>query len=682
MIPTALSHLEALAWNLWWSWDAEAEALFAGIDPFRWARNRHNPVALLQDLEPETLARLADDEAFRASLEGVYARFQAYLRASTWTAASLPALSGKRIAYLSMEFGLHESLRQYSGGLGVLAGDHLRSASDLGVPLVGVGLLYAEGYFRQLVDEGRQIAAYPRNEWRRLPLHRCLDERGEQRVIQVPIGTETVSARLWRLDVGRIQLILLDSDFEANSDDHRNITAHLYGGDNRMRLRQELLIGLGAPRALDALGLTVDCWHLNEGHCAFVTLALAARALQDGATSEAAFADARTRVVFTTHTPVPAGHDCFEPALARELIGPWWRSIADDERYLTLGRVRPDDDAEPLNMTVLSLRGSTAANGVSALHGRVSREMWGSLWPDRAVADVPIGHVTNGVHPLFFTHPDARELFDQYVPGWRERTWDPDVWAGALQIPDEALHLLRRRLRARMVQRVAERAHKSLDPDSLTFGFARRFATYKRGNLLFSSPERLYEAISGPRGAQIVFSGKAHPKDQMGQAVLADVVRWSESAEFRDRVVFVEDYDLEVGRLLTSGCDVWVNNPRRPHEASGTSGQKVIFNGGLNLSILDGWWPEGFDGTNGWAIGDDVERADEQVQDAVDAASLIDVLCGQVLPEWRDCCDLGLPRAWLHRVKRSIATLAPLFSSHRMVRDYAIERYAPVAHRA
>ena len=678
MVPSSLAALETLAWNLWWSWDTDATELFASIDPFRWKRVRHNPVALLQDVGDSRWAELEADGEFLGRMNAVSERFDAYLRAPTWTGTELPDLAAKRVAYLSMEFGLHESIKQYSGGLGVLAGDHLRSASDLGLPLVGVGLLYHEGYFRQILEDGRQVAAYPRNHWARLPLRPCQDHAGAWLTITVPIANEAVKARIWRLDVGRVQLYLLDADIEENTPENRGITAHLYGGDNRMRMRQELLIGLGAPRALAAVGLDVDCWHLNEGHCAFLILELMSGRMAAGATSQAALAAVREHVVFTTHTPVPAGHDRFDPTLTSELIGPWAKKLGFDVTgLLDLGRVHPGDAEEHLTMTVLALRGSSAANGVSKLHGEVSQAMWAALWPDLSVADVPIGHVTNGVHPTFFAAPPTRELFDRVVPAWRDAVWDDATWAPIEDASDADIQALRSSLRARLVAFIAERTGRDLDPTALTFGFARRFAPYKRGNMLFDHADRLHALLTGPRGGQLVFAGKAHPKDDAGKAILSTVVKWSESAEFRDRVVFVEDYDLEVGRLLTSGCDVWVNNPRRPQEASGTSGQKAILNGCLNLSILDGWWPEGFDGTNGWAIGDDQELPSEAEQDARDSASLIQVLEEQVFPEWRALDDAGLPAAWLKRVKRSIVTCAPKFTSHRMVRDYAMRMYGP-----
>jgi starch phosphorylase len=679
MVPSSLARLEHLAWNLWWSWDAEATALFESIDPFRWARNRHNPIALFQDVEADRWLALTADKAFNERLDAVFQRFEAYLRDETWCGRELPSVSQRRIAYLSMEFGLHESVRQYSGGLGVLAGDLLRSASDLGIPLVGISLMWHEGYFRQLLEDGRQIAAYPPNDWDRLPIRQCLDAAGQLRVIEIPMGKETVLARIWRLDVGRTSLYLLDTDFEGNTPANRLITHQLYGGDHFVRLKQEIVLGLGAPRAFQALQIAIDGWHLNEGHSAFCMLELVARRMAQGETPQAALTRVRSRCVFTTHTPVPAGHDRFGWELIEEFLGPWRESLGLPQGFfMDLGRVRPGNVDEPLNMTVLALRNARASNGVSKLHGAVSRTMWADIWPGTPVEQVPIGHVTNGVHPFFFTAPETRALFDEWIPGWRDRVWDPEVWAAAEKIPDEVIFELRRRLRAKMVHAIGQRTGRHLDPDSLTFGFARRFAPYKRGDLLFAHARRLHDVMSGPRGGQIVFAGKAHPRDEPGQDILAAVVKWSETRDFRHRIVFVEDYDLEIGRMLTSGCDVWINTPRRPQEASGTSGQKAVLNGCLNLSISDGWWPEGYDGTNGWTIGRDESWPTQEQQDLEDAESLISTLETQVFPEWRSPDEQGMPRAWLKRIKRSIATCAPRFNSHRMARDYCVQMYAPI----
>jgi alpha-glucan phosphorylase-like protein len=675
MSVSTLSQLDALATNLWWSWDAETTALWSRIDAYRWERTRHNPVALLLDLEPARRAELEADASFGAEVEACHARFQAYLQdGSTWCARECTPLDDRTIAYLSMEFGLHESLRLYSGGLGVLAGDHLRSASDLGLPLVAAGLIYREGYFRQVIDGTDQVAAYPQADYSRLPLTQVLASDGEPLTLRVPIENRWVQVQVWRLDVGRVPLYLLDTDLPENTGVDRDLTRHLYGGDHFTRVKQEVLLGLGGVRLLAALGIDPDVLHLNEGHCAFAPLQMAADALEGGVAWPDAVAAVRSKCVFTTHTPVPAGHDRFGWEAVDGVLGPWRNRIGlPSGAFMDLGRVDPGDWNEPLCMTVLALRASALANGVSSLHGAVSREMWHTMWPDSPVADVPIGHVTNGVHPTFWMAAPARTLFDTHVPGWRERVWDETVWSAAHDIPDAPLWALRNTLRGRLVDAVRDRTGKALDPSALTIGFARRFAPYKRGDLIFSDPDRLLKFLE--QGAQLIYSGKAHPKDHLGQEIVRRVIEWSDHRDFRDRVAFVPDYDMVIGRLMTSGSDVWLNNPRRPREASGTSGQKVCFNGGLNLSVLDGWWPEGFDGSNGWAIGDTRDWDDIPAQDAFDAEALYAVLEGEIWSEWSQRDVTGHPTAWLSRVRRCMATCNPKFSSHRMVRDYALEYY-------
>jgi starch phosphorylase len=676
MLPARLSPLTDLAHNLWWSWDPEATELFRSIDPFRFAQSHHNPVALLRDVEPARWRELDADEAFVARATAVRDRFLAWRGAPTWTQTHAGALLASGVAYVSMEFGLHESVRLYSGGLGVLAGDHLRSASDLGVPLVGVSLLHRQGYFKQVLDDGRQLAAYPHARTERLPYRPCVGPDGALLEISVPIGARQVKARLWQLDVGRSRLLLLDTHVDENTDADRALCSQLYGGGDDLRIVQEVLLGFGAVAAIRALGLRIGVWHLNEGHCAFVPLALLGERLESGEGLLDALAAVRATCVFTTHTPVPAGHDRFGRALLAETLGPWAERVGLSQQELVdLGRVTPGDEAETFCVTVAALRTSAASNGVSALHGAVSRTMWQGLWPDRPVAEVPIGHVTNGVHAGFWMAPEAAALFDRHLPGWREAEWDPEVWSGAERIPPEELWALRATLRRHLCDAVRARTGKAFDPDALTLGFARRFAPYKRGALLFSDPDRL-RALLDREPIQIVYAGKAHPRDLGGQDILSTVLRWSGDRAFRGRIVVLEDYDIALGRLLTSGADVWLNNPRRPHEASGTSGQKVVLNGGLNLSVLDGWWPEGYDGTNGWAIGNGEELPDEAAQDALDARSLYDILERSVVPEWAERTG-GVPTAWVRRIARSLATNAPRFTSHRMVRDYVLGTYLP-----
>ena len=673
MLPPALSSLKTLAYNLWWSWDTEATALFESIDPWRWARCNRNPVAMLQDVEPHRWEELAADATFKQNLADTLSRFHAYLSADTWCATGAPHLHKKGIAYFSMEFGLHESLRIYSGGLGVLAGDHVRSASDLGVPLLGIGLLYREGYFRQYIDQGEQVDTYPKARWDRLPITLCLDDDGEPLLVPFPMGNLTCWAKVWRLAVGRTEVLLLDADHDRNAPGVRNLTSRLYGGGLDLRIAQEVLLGIGGVNALRALGRDPALFHLNEGHCAFVPLALMKELREQGMSQDAAHMQVRQRCVFTTHTPVPAGHDRFHWDALNAVLGDWRDGQGLSEgAFMDLGRVHPGHIDEPLTMTVLALRTAAKSNGVSKLHGEVSREMWHEMYPDRKVEDVPIGHVTNGIHPIFFAATESRELFDANCPGWRERPWDDDVWAGLSDVSDAAIAEWRTALRRRLVNVVNERTHAQFRDDVLTIGFARRFAPYKRGALLFSQPERLL-ALMEKVPFQIVYAGKSHPHDAPGKAIVREVLKWTADRRFRDRVAFLEDYDLFTGRTLTSGCDVWLNNPRRPKEASGTSGQKASLNGGLNLSVLDGWWPEGFDGNNGFAIGDERTYDSVAEQDAADAESLYDQLENHVLPLWQN------RDAWAKNARHAVQTCGPLFNSHRMVRDYVLQAYEPLA---
>ncbi|MGC6515872.1 MAG: alpha-glucan family phosphorylase [Myxococcota bacterium] len=675
MLPNVLRPLNTLAENLWWSWQPGGHELFETIDPQRWNACHHNPVALLQAVEWERFEELASDAAYVARVQAMADALNAYLAEQGWCASRPEATP--RIAYFSMEFGLHTSLKTYSGGLGVLAGDHLKSASDLGVPLVGISLFYGSGYFRQVIDDGQQLSAYPTARPDRLPLQPIMGEDGKRLMVHAPIGREMVAAQVWRLQVGRCRLYLLDTNHEGNPAHLRAITSQLYGGGDTMRIRQETLLGLGGVALLRALNETVDVYHLNEGHCAFVPLALLREHTDRGVPWASAMEQVKNRCVFTTHTPVPAGHDRFSYELVSEVLGPW-RTAAGwlEGTIMDLGRVDPGDWSETLCMTVLALRLSHIANGVSMKHGEVSREMWHCMWPDRAVEDVPIGHVTNGVHPWTWMSAEAQALFDAHLVGWRERLWDRTYWEDAVNtIPDEAWWELRTTLRTRLTTTLAKRTGVQLDPTLLTIGFARRFASYKRGDLLYSDAETLHRLLQDLGPFQVIYSGKAHPADKLGQAVLQRVLEFTEDLRFRGRVLFVEDYDMDVGAALTRGVDVWLNNPRRPKEASGTSGQKVTFNAGLNLSVLDGWWLEGFEGDNGFAIGGAEVIDDVEAMDASDAASLYEQLEHKLLPLWNDKDASGRPTGWIDAIRRSTASCLPAYNSHRMVRDYVENIY-------
>jgi len=659
------ARLRALCQNLWWCWDPDATDMFAALDPERWEELGHNPIALLEELSEADVAGPAGPY-----LDEVERRFAAYMAdRATWCARELPALV-RPVAYFSMEFALHESLPIYSGGLGVLAGDHMKSASDLGIPFVGVGLLYREGYFKQVIANNEQVPAWPRTPLALTPL-RMLDVE-----IEVPDGHQVYRARVWQLDVGRARLLLLDSDVPGNLPEQRELSQQLYGGDSDMRIAQEVLLGVGGVRALRALGIDPSVVHLNEGHAAFAVLERWREERAAGHPEPQAFERARQGCVFTTHTPVDAGHDRFGWDLVRPALGGMCDEMGLQEgTFMDLGRVHPADLGEPLCMTVLALRGSRAANGVSELHGAVSRNMWRALWPSVPEANVPIGHITNGVHAPSWMHPGVVDLLDRHSPGWRD-----GVVPSLASVSDDELWSLRSGLRTQLVRWVRHHTVRPwLDPEVLTLGFARRFAPYKRGTLLFTDPDRFARLLAhAERPLQVLFAGKAHPRDTAGQHLVRDVIRWTRDGRFRGKVVFLPDYDMAVGRKLVQGVDVWLNTPRRPREASGTSGMKVPLNLGINVSILDGWWPEAWDGQNGWAIGDTTEAERPEVQDARDADALYDLLENEVVPLFY-AREGGIPRGWVQRMRRSLETCYREFHTNRMVAEYARRYYAPSA---
>jgi glycogen phosphorylase len=683
-----LERLRRLANNLWWSWNPDAQRLFASLDPKEWTASNQSPKLTLGRLGAEALARLAEDPRFMAHLERVEGGLDDYLRHPSWFSRR----RGKRrlrVAYFSAEFGLHESFPIYCGGLGVLAGDHLKSASDLGVPVVGVGLLYRRGYYSQeLTAVGQTRVIKRRHRTEDLPVV----DTGRR--ITIDLGRRKVVARIWRAEVGRVPLYLLDTDLAENRPHDRTLTDDLYGGDAVYRLEQEILLGVGGMRALGAVGEAPTVFHLNEGHAAFCALERLRRLREEGRSDQAARAEVRRTTVFTTHTPVAAGHDRFAPALVlRYLGGLAERAGLGRDDLLALGRENPSDRRESFCMTVLALKLAARVNGVSRLHGAVSRRMWmgvyGAEEPDR----VPIQHVTNGVHTETWLAPELRPLYDKYLaPRWLGAGPEHDPWRRAGRIPLDELWRLRNLLRQRMVgfirQRLVEqalRAHASaeevaeagqaLSEHALTIGFARRFATYKRAPLVFRDPDRLLAILGdAERPVQLVFAGKAHPADPDGQAFVRQVFRRTRERGLRGKVVFVEDYDMGVGRMLISGCDVWLNNPTRPYEASGTSGMKPPLHGGLNCSVLDGWWPEAFDGKNGWEIGGGREFRSQSAQDRHDAASIYSLLEQAIIPTFyrRDRHDI--PRRWLELGLHSMQTVCARFSTHRMVGDY-LERY-------
>lgn len=677
-----------LAHNLWWTWQPDAIELFRELDPVGWRETNHNPVALLKRLGPGDVAARIERLSLDSRIRFQYRRLEEYLTDErTWCTTQAGVIRVTPIAYFSAEFGLHESLPLYSGGLGVLAGDYLKSASDLGVPVVAVGLFYAQGYFRQQLNaDGWQQEEYGTTDLEALPMVGAAAADGSALAIQVRCGAQTLHAGVWVAHVGRVRLVLLDSDVPPNPPDLRALTGRLYGGDERTRIRQEILLGIGGLRALRALDIRPQLLHLNEGHSAFAILERAReRVEEDGLSFEEALRETAIQTVFTTHTPVEAGHDRFRPELIEAELG-WLRASLriDSTRFLAAGRIDAGDAREPHTMTVLGLKGSRQHNGVSSLHGHVARKMWNRVWPAHLEEDVPIGHVTNGVHLPSWLAPSLRRLYDRHLgPEWVAHHGEPDTWRGLDHADDGELWEIHNALRRQLIEFIRRRtgsADGTLDPHALTIGFARRFATYKRATLVLSDLDRLIRLTTDPdRPVQIVFAGKAHPRDEGGKALIRDIVQRSRDRRLHARIVFVEDYDINVARHLVQGVDVWLNTPQRPLEASGTSGQKVALNGGLNLSVLDGWWAEAYDGENGFAIGSWAVHADPAVQWARDASSLYDTLEREVVPIFFDRDSHDLPRRWVARMKRSISSLAWRFSAHRMVVDYVTGCYLPAA---
>jgi len=694
--------LWALARNLWWSWDHDTGSLFRDLDPLRWGQLNQNPVSLLAELPLAKLENRAAELVLHSRVNYAYRRMQEYLHADrTWGTRHAGVLRPGPVAYFSAEFGIHESLPVYSGGLGVLAGDHIKSASDLAIPLVGIGLFYGQGYFRQHLDlAGWQREEYLPTDVTQLPLEVAIGKNGRPVAVKIETRNGSIHAKVWRVAVGRCDLFLLDSDVEDNAPDDRGLTSRLYGGDARARIRQELLLGVGGMRALRAMGISPGVLHLNEGHSGFAVLeALRMRMEDEGIAFDSAVPRVSREVVFTTHTPVPAGHDRFEAELVEEHVGPLRDALGiSQESLMGLGREKPSNQQELFCMTVLGLRLSRYANAVSALHGEVSRAMWTGLCPGKGEDEVPIGHITNGVHVPSWLAPQMYRLYDRHLgTNWNQqsseaRTWegienvdDGELWETHLSLKSRLLEFVRRRLVEQAKYRgepleALQRLGKVLSPDALTIGFARRFATYKRANLILRDMENLASMVNDPkRPVQFVFAGKAHPNDEPGKRLLQQIAEMMRNARFADKFVFVEDYDINVGRYFVQGVDVWLNNPRRPLEASGTSGQKVVLNGGLNLSVLDGWWAEAYDGMNGFAIGTGRTHADMNVHDTRDGEDLYRTLREEVIPLYYQRDRDGLPRGWIKRMKRTIRTLGWRFNADRMVMDYTTKCYIPAA---
>ena len=693
-LPPRLAPLATLAQDFWISWHFDAIRLFMRFGNDLWTRTNQTPVRLLAEASQEQLDELEQDESFLAHMDRVYASYRAYRDAAPWYRGARDAV----VAYFSMEFGLDVTLPIYSGGLGVLSGDHLKSCSDLGLPVVGVGLLYRTGYFRQHVTmEGQQQESYPANDFYNLPLTLCTSADGAPVQVAVELGDERAFAQVWRAHVGRVTLYLLDSDIEINDPAARHITTQLYVADRRVRLRQELLLGIGGIRALRALDIPVAVTHMNEGHSAFLGLERIRVLMSEHGLS---FAEARQAVwstsVFTTHTPVPAGNESFDDHLVLDQAAPLRGELGlSEEEFLALGRVGHDSGHGEFGLTPLALRLAAYCNGVSRLHGRVSRRMWSGLWPGVPVDEVPIRHITNGVHPRSWISHDIQDLLERYL-GSPDQRYGPEesVWEQVDNIADEELWHTHERRRERMIwfarqrivaqlrrehasERDLQAAEVALRPDALTIGFARRFAGYKRAGLLFRRPERLVRLLTDQeRPVQIMLAGKAHPNDHQGKEMIRHIIQFAADHDLRSRLVFLDDYDISVARYLVAGSDLWLNTPRRPHEASGTSGMKAAVNGSLLLSTLDGWWDEAFSPEIGWEVGAGESYADEEIQDEIEADAVFAELEQNVIPMFYDRGLDGLPRAWIAKMRRSMKQVGQRFSAQRMVAEYHRMFYA------
>lgn len=703
-LPPALAPLLELAKNFWWCWHPDGVELFRRLDRDLWERVYHNPVKLLGAIDQNKLMVASKDESYLAHLKRVHDAFRQHLEEKGWFQETHGQTSNLKVAYFSAEFGLHESLPIYSGGLGILAGDHLKSASELGMPLCAVGLLYRNGYFQQYLSaDGWQQEAYPEQDFYNLSIDLMRYTDGSPIHIRVDMPDNAVFCQVWRANVGRIPLYLLDTNLQENAPADRDITSRLYGGGTEMRIKQEIVLGIGGVRALEALSMLPSVFHMNEGHAAFLALERIRVLLKDG---NMTFDEARQMVmasnVFTTHTPVPAGIDFFSPDLMLKYFRNYYPSLRlDEEGFLALGREDVSNKKQGFSMAVLAIRLADQLNGVSMLHGDVSRKMWHNLWPQVPPDEVPIKHVTNGIHTRSWLSADLQFLLDRYLPpSWMEDPTDQTVWEGVMQIPDEELWRAHERCRERFVawtrqtlkQQLARRgasydevaqADEVLDPEALTIGFARRFATYKRGALLLRDPDRLRRLLEETkRPIQFVFAGKAHPADHEGKELIKAIVNFARgNPQIRRRMVFIENYDINVARYLVQGVDVWLNTPRRPYEASGTSGMKAAANGVLNVSILDGWWVEGYEPEVGWAIGHGEDYTDPNYQDTIESVALYDILEKQVVPLFYQRTVDNVPRAWIQRMKNCMRKLAPVFNTNRMVRDYAEKLYIPAGAR-
>lgn len=695
-LPRRIERLGELAYNLWWTWNPDVQRLYKRIDKDLWEETSHNPIQFLRKVERAKLNAVTHDSYYLDFYDRSLLAFDQYMeKEDTWYQKNHGHVDKEVIAYFSTEFGLHETLPIYAGGLGVLSGDHLKEASDLGLPLVAMGFLYTKGYFTQIISEdGWQEAQYIKLNFEELPVLPLVDEEEKPVTITVELAGRGVLIRMWKIQVGRVPLYLLDSNVDGNSNEDRELTSRLYSSDLDLRISQEIILGIGGVRALRKLGHSPAVWHMNEGHSAFLVLERIREKMEKGASLEEAIDYVQAKTVFTTHTPVPAGSDEFPAWLIDKYFGGLQQKLGlSRDEFFDLARHNVNW-GETFSMPVLAMRTSNLRNGVSELHGEVARKMWNYLWPNVKTEDVPISHITNGIHTGTWLARRMRHLYGRYLGSdWMDNIDDPEIWEAVSNIPDEELWAVRRHLKRKLVIYMRERARSQwvrdevhpvqviaagalLNPYALTIGFARRFATYKRADLILSDFERLLNIINKPNmPVQIIFAGKAHPADQPGKLLIQNVYRKVKKAESGGRLVFLEDYDMNLARYLVQGVDIWLNTPRRPNEASGTSGQKAAVNGVLNFSILDGWWREGFNGKNGWAIGTDDSHEDHKFQDDMDAESLYDSLENQIIPLFYDRSSGNLPVEWIGLMKESIRTLAPEFSMRRMVKAYANDLY-------
>ncbi len=702
-LPKRAMRLGDLAYNLYWAWEPNARILFRELDRELWENSGHNPVTVLRDIPQERLEQAAKDKAYLADYDKVIKVFDNYLNHNgTWFDKHIKNGEEHRYAYFCAEYGWHEALALYSGGLGVLAGDHTKAASDLGVPLTGVGLWYPEGYFHQRIDaNGQQEAVYQRLSPLDLPFEVVRNEEGNELRVSAPLAGREVQLRAWKTKVGRVAVYLLDTDVPENTLADRSLLVRLYGGDQHTRVAQEIILGIGGVRLLRALDIAPTTWHMNEGHSAFMALERCRELVAEGMTFDQAREFVAAGTIFTVHTPVAAGNDAFPFDLVSQFFNGYWGSLGlSQQQFLDLAR--HDHGWGPVfSMPALALRFSSGRNGVAKLHGETSRQIWNDLWPGVPTDEVPIGHVTNGVHAPTWVAREMADLVESVLPdGWQQSLDDEQAWQKVRELDSAEFWSVRQHLKSQSVRFLRRRVLKQqtrhgvmptsmhdtgelFNPEILTIGFARRFATYKRATLILTDLERLDRIVNNPeKPVQLVFAGKAHPADRPGQELIAAIHNLSKDPRFAGKVLFVEDYDMAIGRTLTRGVDVWLNNPRRPLEASGTSGQKAAMNGILNLSILDGWWPEGYDGHNGWAIGTGRNHRDNQQGDAADADALYDLLEREVVPLYYQRDDKGIPQEWIERAKNAIATVSPEFNAKRMVKDYVQQYYAPASERS